>query len=153
MRKGAQDVRATTGRREQHFWPTWQRSRAPSPHRPAEACSGLLRHRMCRQRRAGSFQGVIGGQIRVEEVDHLGGGGITVSGSGPHIEHGQGGDAFAQIRARGLARLRGRRGEVDDVIGELEGHADAFAETRTCVGRIGSENMTPKRRGRVSDRS
>ena len=45
-------------------------------------------------------------------------------------------DALAQVGARGLARRRAVGAYVDDVVGDLEGHAHAFAVSRQDVRQL-----------------
>lgn len=53
--------------------------------------------------------------------------GVLGLGGGAEVEDREGRDALAEVRAGGLAGLGGVAGDVEDVVGELEGDADALA--------------------------
>ena len=71
--------------------------------------------------------GVVG-EVRVEELEEARVGGVRRVGLGAEDQDREGGDAFAEVGAGGLAGLAGFRGDVEDVVGQLEGDADLLAE-------------------------
>ncbi len=70
-------------------------------------------------------------------------------------EAGERGDALAQVRPGSLARLHRLAGDVDQVVGELERHADALAERRhgLDVLRGGARHERPVATGRGDERA
>ena len=92
-------------------------------------------------------QGVVG-QVGVQQLQQPGVGGIR---GGPRHQHRQGRHALAQVGARGLARLDRLRGDVQDVVGELEGRAHDLAVRRECtdhlLGGAAEVGAVPRRGG------
>ena len=79
-------------------------------------------------------QGVIG-QRAAEQLEQAG---VVGRGRGLRHQHRQRGDALAEVGAGGLAGLGRVGGDVDDVVGELEGGADDLAVRRERLLDLGA---------------
>ncbi len=75
----------------------------------------------------GFSQGRVGRQIAVHQFQQRNSRGITGCGIAAKQQHGQRGHTLAEVGTRGLAGLDLHSGDIDDVVGKLEGNADLFA--------------------------
>ncbi|ELT43441.1 s-adenosylmethionine decarboxylase [Arthrobacter nitrophenolicus] len=116
---------------------------------------GLGRHGVRAQPGHGLGQRLVRAQVPVHQLEKFDGGLVAVLGSLPQEQHGQGGHTFAEVRSGRFAGLDLDPGDVDDIVGELEGHAHLLAvfHQHGFVGGIGLGKDGAELAGRRNQRT